>query len=151
MSSFCKQDLGYTAWPSLQAFTHFLMVPPPPRLGGLVSVDHSLMVSSHLWNGHSPHDTHIPPQPVPHEPPTYEDTFAFMDYQKYFREHPSPRPAKYSNEAISPSVKSLLPKFIMGKQFHEQMNQGDFVLNVQEVRKGVFRMQRVLPPGTSKS
>lgn len=58
---------------------------------------------------------------------------------------------KYSDNHIDAVTKKLLPKYVLGAEYHNWMQQGDFVCKTANVRAGMFRMERRLPPGESKS
>lgn len=53
----------------------------------------------------------------------------------------------YTDSAIPPAVKQLLPKNVIGTTMKGDFEQGDFLVNVNDVREGAFIVRRVLPPG----
>ena len=52
----------------------------------------------------------------------------------------------YSDRLNEP-LKSLLPKNVLGRSYYGKMAQGDFQVNVADLRKGICKIERVLPPG----
>lgn len=53
----------------------------------------------------------------------------------------------YSDNA-SAALRDLLPAQVIGEVYNTRLQQGDFLFLVDEVRNGVFNMQRELPPMT---
>ncbi len=52
----------------------------------------------------------------------------------------------YSDRAISAEIRPWLPKLAIGGGYHRSMLNGDFVLMVDDVRRGKFQPKRVAPP-----
>lgn len=53
---------------------------------------------------------------------------------------------RYSDRSISDEMKSWLPKTAIGGGYTQPMPNGDFVMMIDDVRKGTFRPKRVTPP-----
>lgn len=51
----------------------------------------------------------------------------------------------YSDGKIEAELKKLLPKKIESARYHGSMRQGDFRVDLSELRKGKFRVQRAVP------
>lgn len=99
----------------------------PPKLGASVEVDHALFASSYTMN-----DT-----------PTTRRVW-YSDDRHVARLAGTPEPA------ASP-LRKLLPNFVIGQKFHQQMANGDFVFKTDDVRHGVFNPARELPPGAGRN
>lgn len=54
-------------------------------------------------------------------------------------------PVRYQ-DAIPPAVAPYLCGRVIGEGFHKRMPNGDFVCRVADVRRGLFKPQRALPP-----
>lgn len=52
----------------------------------------------------------------------------------------------YTDPSISNEMRTWLPKAAIGGGFHRPMPNGDFVMMIDDVRKGTFRPKRVTPP-----
>jgi|SRR5579885_785894 len=63
----------------------------------------------------------------------------------------SVRPVKYRDGNIDKRVKALLPQLVVGQKFDDELPQGDFVCATSEVRKGICRPRRELPPGAMET
>lgn len=55
----------------------------------------------------------------------------------------------YTDRQPSPQMKQVLPRTVVGRELHERMRNGDFVMQVSDVRAGRFTAHRVLPPGAT--
>lgn len=53
----------------------------------------------------------------------------------------------YRDRSMTPQLRAWLPTSVIGGVFRQSMKNGDFVMDVREVRQGVFKPQRVEPPG----
>jgi hypothetical protein len=53
----------------------------------------------------------------------------------------------YSDKKRSAELRRLLPAFVVGEELHKPMRNGDFELQISDVRAGHFRPRRVQPPG----
>lgn len=54
----------------------------------------------------------------------------------------------YYTDHPSAALRSLLPTHVVGEVYNTRLRQGDFLFLVDDVRKGVYNMQRELPPMT---
>ncbi len=90
----------------------------PPILDTTVQVDHCLVVASDKADG-------------------WQDPIRWIQ---------SPwRSFRYDKD--SPVVREFIPHRLMGQLYHGPMPQGDFLFRTEDVRRGAFEPQRVLPPG----
>ncbi|MBX9686917.1 MAG: hypothetical protein K2X27_09460 [Candidatus Obscuribacterales bacterium] len=51
------------------------------------------------------------------------------------------------SDTLSDSLKSVLPKHVLGESYIGKMAQGDFQVSIENLRKGICNIERVLPPG----
>lgn len=56
----------------------------------------------------------------------------------------------FSDNGIASSLYRLLPQYVIGRQFNESMQNGDFLFQVADVDNGLFDYKRELPPGAQE-
>lgn len=105
----------------------------PPNLGARVDVDHALIASSYKLNPSVASGT---------KPKVLKS-----GYPIYAVAHQ----VQYRDTSMSASLRKLLPDFAIGKQYSQQMPNGDFWFEADDVRRGIFDVKRELPPGAART